>query len=57
MKTLHILKSKPDRTVERLIQLYSDEDGVAVMVLYQSDVNWSRVVDEIFAHDKVICWW
>ena len=24
---------------------------------YQGNVDWAELVDEIFAHDKVICWW
>lgn len=65
MKTatiLHILKSEPDETVAGLIQAQSREEGVAVVSLYQDQitgcgVNWSRLVDDIFVYDRVICWW
>lgn len=65
MKTLsilHILKSEPDETVAGLIQAQSDEEYGAVVALYQdqitgSGVNWSRLVDDIFAYDRIICWW
>jgi hypothetical protein len=60
--TLHILKSEPDEKVAGLIQAQASEEGVAVVSLYQdqitgSGVNWSRLVDDIFVYDRVICWW
>ena len=61
-KVLHILKTEPDETVAGLIEALSKEDGVAVVSLYQdevsgSKVNWDRLVEDIFAYDRVICWW
>ena len=58
MKILHILKNPPDETIERLIDAMNDEnDETAVEPLFKADINWERLVDDIFAHDKVICWW
>lgn len=57
MKILHILRSEPDELVEKLIENLSEEDGATVTSLYQSDVDWSRLVDDIFSHQKIICWW
>ena len=59
---LHILKTEPDQNVVRLIEALSGEEGATVVILYQDDiagraVDWPRLVDDIFAHDKVICWW
>ncbi len=39
-----------------------NEDEVAVVSLYQDEisgtgVNWSRLVEDIFAYDRIICWW
>ena len=61
-KVLHILKTEPDETVEQFIEAISGDEGATVVNLYQdgiSDaaVNWIRLVDDIFDHDKVICWW
>lgn len=58
---LHILCKEPDETVRRLIEAMSGDSGVAVVALYgdgvsQIPVNWNRLVDDIFAHQKVICW-
>ena len=60
-KVLHILKTEPDDMVAGLIEALSGEDGVAVVCLYEDElsggiVDWERLVDDIFAHEKVICW-
>ena len=58
MKLLHILRSEPDETVEKLINgLSEDNNDTTVKPLFQGDIDWSRLVDDIFSHDKVICWW
>ncbi len=57
MKVLNILKSEPDETVEKLTEELSSMNETTVAVLYAGDVDWSALVDEIFIHDKVICWW
>lgn len=59
---LHILKSEPDETVAKLIEASSVEETVAVVGLYEDEitgsvVNWSRLIDDIFTYDRVICWW
>lgn len=61
-RTLHILMTPPEETVAELIENFSPEDGVTVVGLYDDDVsltpvNWHRLVDDIFSHDRVICWW
>lgn len=57
VKTLHILRSEPDETVEKLSVVISMEDTASVVMLYEDPVNWSALVDEIFDNDRVICWW
>ena len=61
-KILHILKSEPDETVAGVIEAQSVEEEVAVVSLYRDEitgnaVDWSRLVEDIFAYDRVICWW
>lgn len=61
-KVLHILKSEPDEAVAGLIQAQAVEGEVAVVSLYKDEisgagVNWARLVEDIFAYDRVICWW
>ncbi len=57
MKVLNILRSEPDETVEKLTEELSSVNEASVAVLYEDDVDWSALVDDIFAYDKVICWW
>jgi hypothetical protein len=57
VKTLHILRSEPDETVEKLSIVISMKDTAAVAILYEDPVNWSALVDKIFENDRVICWW
>jgi hypothetical protein len=57
MRILHILKSEPDETIEKLIGYLTETDEITVQPLFQGNIDWIRLVDDIFAHDKVICWW
>jgi hypothetical protein len=57
MKVLHILRSEPDETVERLTQELSMDTTASVVMLYDAPVDWSALVDKIFENDKVVCWW
>ena len=61
-RILHILKSEPDETTASVIEAQSVEEEVAVVSLYRDEitgnaVDWSRLVEDIFAYDRVICWW
>ena len=56
MKVLHILKSEPDELVEDYMQAFADEE-VTTVGLFEGEVDWEALVDEIFASDKVISWW
>jgi hypothetical protein len=57
MKVLNILKSEPDETVEKLGEAVSKDNPSSVTMLYEDHVDWEGIVDDIFLHDKVICWW
>ena len=57
MRILHLLRTEPSATVEKFIESFSDEEESAVKELYQDDVDWNRLIDDIFSYDKVICWW
>lgn len=61
-RILHILASEPDAIVENWVERISGEGGATVVNLYRDHVSpipvdWLRLVDDIFAHDRVICWW
>ena len=57
MKILYILRSERDGNVEKFMDVITNGDESKVQALYNGDINWSTLVDEIFSHDKVICWW
>ncbi len=57
MKVLHLLRTEPDDTVQICVEAFSGEEVVKVTTLYKDDMDWSRLVDDIFSHDRVICWW
>ena len=57
MQMLHILKSEPDDTMAKMIDIISRDKFASVFVLYGSHVDWKALVDDIFSHDRVICWW
>jgi hypothetical protein len=59
MKILHILRSRPDDTVETLIRASTNGHQPKTVELYRfnEEMDWSRLVDDIFSHDKVISWW
>lgn len=57
VKILHILRSEPDETVQKLTAVMSMDNAAAVVMLYEDPVDWPALVDEIFENDKVICWW
>jgi hypothetical protein len=57
MKLLNIIRSQPDDTTQKLIEGFSKEEGAKKIVLYEGDVDWPGLVDDIFSYDKVICWW
>ena len=57
MKVLHILKSEPDETVEKLVEAVSKDNQSSVTMLYGDHVDWEELVGDIFLNDKVICWW
>ena len=60
--TLHLLRSEPDESVAALIEALTRDITATVCALYpdainQKPVDWDRLVDDIFNHDRVICWW
>ncbi len=56
MKVLHILKSEPSVTVQEFMEAFAEEE-VKTVPLFEGEVDWATLVDDIFEHDKVICWW
>jgi hypothetical protein len=57
MKLLHIFRSKPTDEVLRLTKILSEENETTQFPLYKEAVDYDRLVELIFSHDKVISWW
>jgi hypothetical protein len=57
MKVLNIVRSAPDDLGKRFIETFSEGEENKVITLYEGDVDWSALVDDIFSYDKTICWW
>lgn len=57
MKMLHILKSEPDNDTETLMAILSEAVDATTFKLYEGEPDYETLIDEIFAHDKVISWW
>ncbi|MFO7751212.1 MAG: hypothetical protein R6V54_14080 [Desulfobacteraceae bacterium] len=56
MEVLHILRSEPEETVKKLMAPFTGGQEKTTP-LYEPDVDWETLVDDIFASDKVISWW
>jgi hypothetical protein len=57
MKVLEILRSEPDENVKKIIDIHSEGNEVKVVKLYEGEPNYGELIDLIFSHDRVICWW
>ncbi|WP_157493216.1 hypothetical protein [Desulfonatronovibrio magnus] len=57
MKVLHIFKSEPEKMVSDIVRSTCDENDCKVVEVFRPDVDWENLVDDIFSHNKVICWW
>jgi hypothetical protein len=57
MKILHILRSEPTPDVEKLAKILSEGQEATRFPLYQGPVDYDRLVELVFANDKVVSWW
>jgi hypothetical protein len=57
MKVLHVLKSEPDEILQKLMEPVSEGNEVQQFELYKGDVDYDKLIELVFGHDKVICWW
>ena len=56
MKILHLLNDGGDQLSARIIEAHARRHQVRVVDLRASDISYERLVDEIFAHAKVVSW-
>jgi hypothetical protein len=57
MKLLHIFRSIPTEEVQLLTKILSEENETTQFPLHEEAVDYNRLVELIFSHDKVISWW
>jgi hypothetical protein len=56
MKVLHILKSPPDETMRELFEEISKDTVVSVVELYDDNLDWQALVNDILEHDQIVYW-
>lgn len=56
MKFLHIFRTAPDDLV-RLFVRTLDQAGNREVDLNKGQIDYDQLVNDIFAAEKVICWW
>ena len=56
MEILYLLTGGRDEHCSRLIDAHMREHEVTVIDLSKRDVPYDRIVDAIWAHEKVISW-
>ncbi|HTG02025.1 MAG TPA: hypothetical protein VK654_15700 [Nitrospirota bacterium] len=56
MKILHILKTAPDATTKKIIEVHTLGNQVTTVELYRGGVSYDKLVADVFSHDKVFCW-
>lgn len=57
MKLLHIFRSEPTEQVQTLVNILSEGNEAETFPLYETNIDYAKLVDEIFTHDKVVSWW
>jgi len=57
MKTLHLIRSKPDTLVRMLIDQGFRQDENREVPLYEGQPDYDELVRDLFASERVISWW
>lgn len=59
MNVLHILKTETDNNTKALMSALNKSEGVksTEFMLYDEQADFEKLIDLIFAHDKIISWW
>lgn len=56
MKILHILNDGASELTDRIIAMQSINNELKVVDLRKKEISYEMLVDEIFAHERVISW-
>jgi len=57
MKILHVYRSAPDATTNKLVAIVSEGREADSFDLNCPAPDYGKLVDMIFAADQTICWW
>jgi hypothetical protein len=57
MKILHVFRHSPDEEIKELVAITSRERETTEFSLYQSPVDYKRLLELVLNHDQVISWW
>jgi hypothetical protein len=57
MRLLHIYRSRPTKEVLKLVEILSAGNESTTFFLYEGPVDYNKLVELIFSHDKTISWW
>ena len=56
MKILHILKTAPDESTKKIIEVHASGHEVKTIEIYKGGISYDKFLEDVFSHDKVICW-
>ena len=56
MKVLHILKTAPNASTQKIIEVQSAGNQVTIVDLTKGGVSFDKLVADVFSHDRVFCW-
>lgn len=54
---LHLIRSAPDSQTMELIDAMAQGDKDCIIRLYDGPQEWDWIIENIFNHERVICWW
>jgi hypothetical protein len=57
MKILNVYRTKPDPTVNKLVEIVTRDRDSDEFYLDVDAPDYDKLVDKIFAADQTICWW
>lgn len=56
MKILHIMKRPADESTKKIIDAQRAGNEVQIVDLTKGKVDYTKLVADVFSHDKVFCW-
>ncbi|UCE79232.1 MAG: hypothetical protein JSV13_00915 [Nitrospiraceae bacterium] len=56
MKILHIINDSPTKLSDEIISVQSKDHDVKVINLAKKEASYESIIDDIFAHDRVVSW-